>query len=484
MSTIGHAILAGRNVAWIGAALAAIVTAACLTAAAAQDQPPPGQQAGGEGAAGQDRADDDDHDATIELAEPIRVRFRMIDGVRVTGDATAWSRRWIDGSFGRREWFEIDGRDVWDTYRRLMDIEDARQWVGLGWALLRCALDQEEFAERIGGHAERAFSRALDLDPATTEAIAQARRDIETLRQEREALRKAIEAEKLRTISPEAGEWRPQPWPDLTHEEQNSAVLTMRVEAAKILDKVSLDLVPVETEYFLFYSDMPRTETAQWARELDKMYARLAEIFDLADGRNIFWGKAVIMVFNDQDRFRLVEAQAFNHLASPWAAGFCHQRGPMVFVNFYRQPNDFDFAAVLVHETVHGFMHRYRTPVRLPTWANEGFAEYVASISFRHSPVDRARREQAVGFVRGGGNVGTILAMEYQDNTWPGPESIGYSVSYLLVSLMIQDRPRNFGKWVEAVKQGKDWRQALVEDFGTDIGTLVDRFARYFQVND
>jgi len=481
MIPIEHAILADRKLAWTVALLGALGAAAFVPGATAQDPPPETEQGGD---AGEPEPPRDDDDAIVELAEPVRVRFRMVDGVRVTGDASSWSRRWVDGSFGRREWFEIDARDVWDTYRRLMDVDDARQWVGLGRALLRCALDQEEFAARIRENAERAFHRALELDPASAEAIERARHDINRLGAEREALRKAVEAEKLQTLSPEAGEWRPQAWPELTQEEQNAAVLAMREEAAKILGKVGLDVVPVETEYFLFYSDMPRKETAQWARELDKMYARLAEIFDLADGRNIFWGKAVIMVFNDQDRFRLVEAQAFNHLANPWAAGFCHQRGPMVFVNFYRQPNDFDFAAVLVHETVHGFMHRYLTPVRLPTWANEGFAEYVASISFRQSPVDRGRREQALGFVRAGGDVGSILAMDYRDNTWPGPDSIGYSVSYLLVSLMIQDRPRNFGRWVQAVKQGKEWRQALVEDFGADGRTLIDRFVRYFQVND
>jgi hypothetical protein len=229
---------------------------------------------------------------------------------------------------------------------------------------------------------------------------------------------------------------------------------------------------------------MPRPESARWAAELDRMYARLARIFDLPEGENLFWGKAVIFVFRDRDRFRIVEAESFGQLVPRWSAGLCHPIGPKVFVNFYRQPTDREFAAILVHETVHGFLHRYRTPRRLPTWANEGFCDWVASVSFDRSPVDEMRRPGALTYLRGGGDIQSILDMSYLDGSWPGPDSVGYAVGYLMVGLMIQDRPHRFGDWVKAVKAGKDWERALAEDFGVPRARLVETFVRYYRVND
>ena len=412
--------------------------------------------------------------------DAIRVRFRMADGVRITGTLTEWDKNGIDGTFGRREWVELDARDVWKLYRKLMNIESASQWAHLGRALLLCSLDQPQAAK----NAEKAFARTVRLDQSMSEMISAIRIEVDRIKADREALEQAIASEKLDTLSPESVEWKPQPWPEISQTEQNAATLVMRADAAKMLRLVGLDIVPVETEYFLFYSDMPRRESARWARELDHMYARLADIFFLEEGKNIFWGKAVIFVFNHQKRFQLLEAQAFNHLAPESVLGLCHQRGPKVFVNFYRQPDDLAFAAVLVHETVHGFMHRYQTPQRLPVWANEGFADYVASISFRNSPIDGERRKTGVAFIRAGGDVRFILNLSYLDGSWPGEDAIGYPVSYLLVSLMIRERPRNFGRWVQAVKAGKDWKQALADEFGVTDRRLIERFTRYHLVND
>ncbi len=55
---------------------------------------------------------------------------------------------------------------------------------------------------------------------------------------------------------------------------------------------------------------------------------------------------------------------------------------------------------------------------------------------------------------------------------------------YLLVELMVRDRPGAFGAWVRAVKRGKPWEQALAEDFGVTRAQLVDTFVRYYRVND
>jgi hypothetical protein len=410
------------------------------------------------------------------LEEPLRVRFRQADGVSVTGDLTEWDGDGFDGSFGRRAWLELSTDDVWRLFRRLMDQKDAAHWVRLGGLLL--------LAEEGEQRAELAFRRALRLDASAEASIDEARRAAAEARELEARLEEEARARRLRTDPPEARDWDAREWPPLTPEEQAAAVETVRADAVRVLERAGLAIDPIETDFFLFYSDMPRPESARWAAELDRMYERLARIFDLPEGENIFWGKAVVFVFRDRDRFRIVEAESFGQLAPRWSAGLCHPIGPKVFVNFYRQPTDREFAAILVHETVHGFLHRYRTPRRLPTWANEGFCDWVASVSFDRSPVDAMRRPGALTYLRGGGDIQSILDMSYLDGSWPGPDSVGYAVGYLMVGLMIQDRPQRFGDWVKAVKAGKDWEQALAEDFGVPRARLVETFVRYYRVND
>jgi hypothetical protein len=438
--------------------------------------PPPGQEGG---------------EATEETAppfEPFRVRFRLRDGIQVTGEITGWDREGIDGSFARREWTEIDYEDVWILYRRVMDQESVIEWVDLGRVLLFIALDEpkaEKWAERAFRRAERAGEDDPELDERyAPDLIAETRAELEDERRHRKKVADAARAERLRVDYPEGRSWGNSIWPPLTASQQEDATATMRDDAERILEKAGLLIAPVETDYFLFYSDMPRQETARWANELDLMYKKLAERFRLPEGENIFWGKAVIFVFTERDRFRMVEAESFGQLVTDWVEGLCHPIGPKVFVSFYRPPQDAKFATILVHETAHGFMHRYITPRRLPAWANEGIADYLASVLFRNSPVDFSRRRRGLEFIRSGGDVDAILDWRYADGSWPGPETVGYDVGYLLIELMIRDRPAPFEAWVRAIKRGKPWEQALEEDFGVTRAQLVETFVRYYRVND
>lgn len=426
-----------------------------------------------------------DPGAIIELDSPRSIKFVLRDGVAVRGELASWSSIGIDGSFGERAWREINAADVWRILRLVFNESglrgDAQAWVCAGRILLDVPGGEKD--------AEGAFRRALRMDAAMTEAIAAARAEVKRLQLERQLEQEAADAEKLRTQSPESKDWGDAPWPQLDADAQRAAVRVLRADAKKILEGVSLSIQPVETDYFLFYSDMPRRETAKWALELDRMYKVLARTFELEPGANIFWGKAVIFVFNERQTFVDVERDVFRQLLSNDTQGICHPIGPKVFVNFYRQPDDMDFATILVHEAVHGFVHRFQTPRRLPTWANEGFADYLATNSFRGSRRGADLRSVARAFVRDGGNVNHILDMDYEHPgsaapAWPGPNAVGYAVGYLLVDLMIRDRPRAFGKWVEAVKAGKDWEEALVEDFGVSRAKLVEVFRRYYLVND
>ena len=45
------------------------------------------------------------------LQNPLRVRFQLSDGIRVAGQMTSCDNEGFDGTFGRRQWTELDASD-------------------------------------------------------------------------------------------------------------------------------------------------------------------------------------------------------------------------------------------------------------------------------------------------------------------------------------------------------------------------------------
>lgn len=408
------------------------------------------------------------------LAEPHHVRFELADGVQISGSLMSWDDNGFDGSFGPRFWEELQPRDAWRLYLSVMDQNDANQWVNLGRVLL--------LAPQGESWARRAFQRALDLDAAVEGAIDAARLTAAEAQRLREQLRQTAEAQRLATSSPESGAWPPDHWPRLDPAEQQTALLTLKAEAREILQRAGRQCEPIETSHLLLYSDAAPIEAARWSMRLEAVYARMAAILGLDADDNVFWGKAVILMFESQDVFRLVEAESFGQLVSRKVLSICHPVGPKVFIVARQGAGADELAAALVCNMVHGFLHRHGTPHRPPAWANEGIAEAVAT-EITGSGSVAGLRNLGLRFIRSGGDVAGILDLTY-DEGWPGPANAGPAVGALLVELMINQRPDAFAAWIDAVKNGKDWQQALAEDFGVPRDQLLDTFVRYYRVND
>ena len=102
-------------------------------------------------------------------------------------------------------------------------------------------------------------------------------------------------------------------------------------------------------------------------------------------------------------------------------------------------------------------------------------------MSFKSSPVDKERRPQALDYIRSGGSVADVMRLNYQDGTWPGPNAIGYAVGYAIVELMVRQQADAFGRWIRAVKGGKNWEVALREDFGYTIDAFGQTATDYYR---
>jgi hypothetical protein len=424
-----------------------------------------------------ENASQDDPGRTVSPGNPMHVNFRLADGVRVSGELTSWDDEGFDGTFGRRQWSDLMFLDARKLILRVIDPRTAEAWVRAGTILL--GLEGGEQA------AERIFERALRMDESVRPAIEAAREKAEETRRMHEEAAAAADAERLATITPEAKQWPATPWPPLTMEERQQAVGEMREAAERMLRDSGAPIVPVMSQYFIVYSDMERIETARWARRMDKMCDRLMKLFGVTEKEGVFWGKPAAFLLKDRDRYQLIEAQAFRHLSPSSVTGITHKDGPRIFINVHRQDDVHEFETSLLHEVVHGFMHRYVSPRRLPAWANEGLADYMVSEMLDHeSIVDDRLRPEGLRFIRAGGNVGEIMTLTYEDGTWPGRDEVGRGVAVLITERMIAEDKLAYASWVDAVKLGKEWDEALMRNARTTPSDLAWLVSRYYMVND
>ncbi len=408
------------------------------------------------------------------LDEPRHVRFQRADGVQVEGEMTSFDDEGFDGSFGRRFWEELAARDAWRLYLGVMNQNDAAQWVSLGRVLLLSADG--------GAWADRAFRRGIELDASVAPRIEDAREAAAEAQRLRRRLDETAAAERLRELSPEAGPWPSAPWPQMTPAECEAAIEAMKDRARRILRDAGWQARPVETGRAVVYGDGAPIDTARWAMRAESVAARLGAVLGVEPDANLFWCKVVVLLFGEEDRFRLVEAQSFGQLVARQQIGICHPEGEKVFVNVSIAGDPDAAAAHLVHQMVLGLLHRHRSALRLPAWANEGLAEHLAAELTGRAAAEDLRRT-GLAFIRAGGDANAALDLTYEDG-WPGPRFLAQAVGALLVELMIAQRTDGFRAWVAAVKDGKDWERALADDFGVPRAQLVETFVQYYRVND
>jgi hypothetical protein len=247
-------------------------------------------------------------------------------------------------------------------------------------------------------------------------------------------------------------------WGKLTTAEQTQSVTELKAFAMDTPLGKAGSLHLKETRYFLFYSDLPDTEATNWSSLLDRMYGLLAGLFDVSG--NIFRGKALIFVFSKEQDYMAYQKQ-IEGVDAKGTAGMTNSYGSgMVHISFFRQKNELDFAHVLVHESTHGFVHRYRSPIRLPSWASEGLAEEIASelVPIKGEGAwlkDVTRKE-----VRAHQGVGRDFFEVQHIAGWQ------YPIAESFARLMINENRSGYVRFVNAIKDGTSVDEALDKKYG------------------
>ncbi|QDT29611.1 hypothetical protein Enr10x_49660 [Gimesia panareensis] len=222
-----------------------------------------------------------------------------------------------------------------------------------------------------------------------------------------------------------------------------------------------------ETKYFLFYTDMPAKQVAPYLVKLDKMNEMLGQSFGFKPGHNIWRGKAVVVAFLAKQAFLEFEQEFYKRTETGNAIGLCHSHGNgKVIVSCYRGNDPNFFAAVLVHETAHGYIHRYKSTVPIPTWINEGIADWIAMMVVPSSKEVRFRQTEAAARLR---QTHTFGGQFFNNDRLDGWQ---YGSASAIIQLMLKASPEQFKLFFNGIKEGLTWQDSLQRAYGLTVEQL------------
>ncbi len=415
-----------------------------------------------------------------KLDKPVAISVQKTDKTHVAGKVQSYDDDGMEVSDNKGQtqtvrWDELDAKTVYATRQKFLGPRDASGYVELGKLMLGVDAGQP--------FADKAFAAALKLDPNLKEQIDQAKADGPPKKHRPGAEKPEGEENKSDSGEQsaasgnggplEVGEVDKKYWGPLTDAEQADSVDPLKKFADRSAKTINRPLQLLETKYFLFYSDLAPREAANWAGLLDRMYDRLATLFGVEKGKNVWRGKALIFVFSKDTDYRQFQMRL--HSTDPGeSAGMCHAFGDgIVHIAFYRQANQLEFAHVLVHESVHGFLHRYRSAANIPSWANEGLAEVIADeLVPQTQRTPQAIPQFATRLIeRHGWRLGRFFDTDHIEG-WQ------YPVAESLTTFMIRQSKKNYVDFINGIKDGLPWEQSLEKRYNAPRDRLVGAYAK------
>ena len=259
------------------------------------------------------------------------------------------------------------------------------------------------------------------------------------------------------------------PWPRLSAEEHAAEVKTLEAFAGELRQRFPR-LQVSETHEFLVASDIPAAQLAPFVADLDTMHDFLCTLYGIPTGEPLWKGKCLVVAFLDEADYAALEEGVLKS-GMQGTHGICHQGSDgRVVMACHRGTDPAAFAHMLVHETSHGFNHRWMSPQRLPNWLNEGIAEWVGTRVVKNCDQVPRKEARALAFMRSQGTLGPGFF------TAANIQPVQYGIASGMVRMLISRDARKFAEFVRGIKEGTPVEEALQKTFGGSLDDLVKAY--------
>ncbi len=263
-----------------------------------------------------------------------------------------------------------------------------------------------------------------------------------------------------------------EPWPELSAAEHAAEVESLKAYVEQVRG-VFPDLQVAETHEFIVASDIPPAELRPFLASLDTMHDLLCDLYGIPRGEPVWKGKCLVIAFRDVAAFKAFEGRFMNTVVPERTHGLCHQSDSgRVVMACHRGTTADAFAHMLVHETSHGFNHRWISPRRLPNWLNEGLAEWVGTQVVPRSRQVPLKEAEARAFMQSAGSLGPGFFTA--ENIQP----VQYGIASQLVRFLVTRDRGKFAEFVRGIKEGMTPEESFQATFDGSLEDLVTAFGR------
>jgi len=294
------------------------------------------------------------------------------------------------------------------------------------------------------------------------------------------------EAQRKRMAELERSRWLAQlaargveAWSPLSLREHQEAVARHKQRYQQVAAQLP-DLKLVETKHFLFCTNIPSEEVSKYVQSLDRMYAWMQKAYGVDPGLPVWRGKASIYAFATREQFLAFERQYMKNRPPEGTAGLCHYDSDRNVCMAVYRGDDLDyFGLVLVHETSHGFIHCYRTPVQAPSWVNEGMAEVIASLMVPESKGVEHKEQQFIKSLKDSAQ--PRLGANFFDPK-SKLEFKSYGGASSMTRFLVETDQEKYVQFIDLLKSGMPWEEALGLSFRATPAQLVKSYGRWIGV--
>ena len=228
----------------------------------------------------------------------------------------------------------------------------------------------------------------------------------------------------------------------------------------------------IDTQFFTVFTDITPEQVNGYLENLDAMYRELCGAFGVSVQKNVWCGKCVVVIFQNRTDYMLYEAKVMgvkNPAILTGSAGLCHMfgNGEVKFAGFLGDNGRF-FGSTLIHETTHGFIHRYLSSAFVDSWLNEGMADWVADAIMQDDKVARRQKQSAQAVMAAGGWGDFLQAQQISFQH--------YGTASTLVDILLdRNKDGQFRQFIREIKEGNPIESSLKDTFGLtfkDLETL------------
>ncbi|MCX5683882.1 MAG: peptidase MA family metallohydrolase [Planctomycetota bacterium] len=259
-------------------------------------------------------------------------------------------------------------------------------------------------------------------------------------------------------------------------------VLAVQKKHVETLNKkFAAKFAVAETPHYLIFSDSPAAVTQQFALCCEALYNNLQRQLALPAAERVWDGKCVLMLFKNKPEMQTY-AKDFDEMEPGAMEGYCGgewygKKGEgtlLVHIVLFTGASDFKLLQrVFVHEATHGFFFGYRSRVVLPTWLNEGLAEYMTVVN--DAGLHKEKWDESVKRARSGASIQQVFEVSGDDRL----KAEDYAIAYSLTEVLVTGSKTKFKELVDALKDGKEPNNALTANFGVDTSGLEKQWRAY-----